>query len=329
MADETLQAFQLGASLFDRAQTQARLVEQFQQQTAESLLQRQGMELQNKIRENDLASGISERAKFSSDLPKIQAWQSAYVQWNAKGDPTLPFPAPPSDLQSATGLKMLGDMSGPVLQSLPMAQNRFLLEKANASQMEALNNEIKFLNENGKSEIPLQYNGGLDPKTRQINPEFRKAIFDAAAPIRQRQARLKELSTLALAGQRNTREGLKAQLDSGAITPQEYEELLPTARTEGGVAEQRTQKNIKDLVDEGLLDPNNKADVATASRAIRSNLKTPTKIVDSVTAADSATYQLDNAFQKINAFEFLCASVSPRGAYFWLCGNNFFGNQNG
>jgi len=303
MADETLQAFQLGASLYDRAQTQKRMMEQLQVQTAESLLQRQGMEIQNKIRDNELASGISERAKFAADLPKVQAWQSAYIQWNAKGDPTAAFPAPPTDIQSATGLKMLGDMSGPVIQSLPMMQNRFLLEKANTSQMAVLNKEIDFLNENGKSDIPLQYNGGLDPKTSQINPEFRKAIFDAAAPIRQEQARLKKLSTIALAGQRNTREGLKSQLDSGAITPQEYEELLPTARTEGGVVEQRTQKNIKDLVDEGLLDLNNKADVATASRAIRSNLKTPTKIVDSVTASDSATNQLDNALQKIQAFD--------------------------
>jgi hypothetical protein len=303
MADNTLEAFQLGASLYDRAQTQKRMMEQLQVQTAESLLQRQGMEIQNKIRDNELASGISERAKFSADLPKVQAWQSAYIQWNAKGDPTAAFPAPPTDIQSATGLKMLGDMSGPVIQSLPMMQNRFLLEKANTSQMAVLNKEIDFLNENGKSDIPLQYNGGLDPKTSQINPEFRKAIFDAAAPIRQEQARLKKLSTIALAGQRNTREGLKSQLDSGAITPQEYEELLPTARTEGGVVEQRTQKNIKDLVDEGLLDLNNKADVATASRAIRSNLKTPTKIVDSVTASDSATNQLDNALQKIQAFD--------------------------
>ena len=146
------------------------------------------------------------------------------------------------------------------------------------------------------------YNGGLDPKTNKINPEFRAAIFAAAAPIRQKQARLKELSTTSIAGQRNTREGLKSQLDSGAITQDEYDQLLPTARTEGGVVEQRTQKNIKDLVDEGLLDPNNKVDVATASRAIRSNLKTPTKIIDSVTASDSATSQLDNALQKIQAF---------------------------
>jgi len=76
MADETLQAFQLGASLFDRAQTQKRMMEQFQQQTAESLLQRQGMELQNKIRENALSDAIGEQQaqveefKTFSDLGK-------------------------------------------------------------------------------------------------------------------------------------------------------------------------------------------------------------------------------------------------------------------
>jgi hypothetical protein len=76
MADQSLQAFQLGANLFDRAQTQARMMEQFQQQTAESLLQRQGMELQNKIRDVALADAIGEQKaqveeyKTFSDLSK-------------------------------------------------------------------------------------------------------------------------------------------------------------------------------------------------------------------------------------------------------------------
>ena len=301
--ENQLQAIQLGASLYDRAQTQKRMMEQLQMQAAQQVMQREHYDIQNKTASYNLGRSMDDQAKFAVDLPKIQAWQSAYVQWNAKGDPTAAFPAPPSDLQSATGLKMLGDMSGPVIQSLPMTQNRFLLEKANTSQMTALNKEIQFLDENGKSDISLLYNGGLDPKTGQINPEFRAAIFAAAAPLRQKQARLKELSTTSIAGQRNTREGLKSQLDSGAITPEEYSNLLPTARTEGGVVEQRTQKNISDLIDEGILDPNNKVDMANASRAIRSNLKTPSKIIDSVTASDSATNQLDNALQKIQAFD--------------------------
>jgi len=303
MADETLKAFELGASLFDRAQTQKRMMEQFQQQTAESVLQRQGMELQNKIRENDLASGISERTKFSADLPKIQQWQSAYVQWNAKGDPTQPFPAPPSDLQSATGLKMLGDMSGPVLQSLPMAQNRFLVEKANASQMAVLNKEIDFLNENGKSDIPLQYNGGLDPKTQQINPEFRKAIFDAAAPLRQEQARLKRLTAIGMAGQRNTKEGLKTLFDSGDITQQEYEQLLPTARTEGGVVAQRANQVLEGLKKQKIVQTDEDEINAKVFLGGPNQGKVPADVSKALTASNKAVVELDDVFNKLNAFE--------------------------
>ena len=59
--ENQLQAVQLGASLYDRAQTQKRMMEQFQLQSAESLIQRQGMELQNKIRDNALAATIKEQ----------------------------------------------------------------------------------------------------------------------------------------------------------------------------------------------------------------------------------------------------------------------------
>ena len=148
MADNTLEAFQLGASLYDRAQTQKRMMDQLQLQTAQQLMQQKSADLQNRIHENALGQSLKEQETFAVDLPKIQKWQSDYVQWNAKGDPTAAFPIPPSDLKSATGLKMLGDMSGPVLQTLPMAQNRFLLQQANNAEMSSLNDEIKFLKEN-------------------------------------------------------------------------------------------------------------------------------------------------------------------------------------
>lgn len=303
MADETLQAFQLGANLYDRAQTQSRLMAEMKRSAARSIIDTQGAEIQNKILDNQLTTGLAERKKFSDDLPKIQAWQSAYVQWNAKGDPTAAFPAPPTDLQSATGLKMLGDMSGPVIQSLPMAQNRFLLEKANTSQMAVLNKEIDFLNENGKSDIPLQYNGGLDPKTQQINPEFRAAIFAAAAPLRQEQAKLKNLTAIGLAGQRNTKEGLKDLLDSGGITQQLYEQLLPTARTEGGVVAQRAEKVIKEFKNQGLIKNDSDESEAIAYLMGAEQGKTPAPVIKSLNAANSAVIELDNAFKKLEDFE--------------------------
>ena len=303
MADETLQAFQLGASLYDRAQTQKRMMDQVNMQLADQQMRKENYDIQNQVASNQLTTGLAEQKKFSADLPKIQAWQSAYVQWNAKGDPTAAFPAPPSDLQSATGLKMLGDMSGPVLQSLPMAQNRFLVEKANTSQMAVLNKEIDFLNENGKSDIPLQYNGGLDPKTQQINPEFRAAIFAAAAPLRQEQAKLKNLTAIGLAGQRNTKEGLKDLLDSGGITQQLYEQLLPTARTEGGVVAQRAEKVIKEFKNQGLIKNDSDESEATAYLMGAEQGKTPAPVIKSLNAANSAVIELDNAFKKLEDFE--------------------------
>ena len=60
MADQSLQAFQLGASLFDRAQTQARLVEQFQQQAADQLMRQRQFDLQNKIQSKAYADALTE-----------------------------------------------------------------------------------------------------------------------------------------------------------------------------------------------------------------------------------------------------------------------------
>jgi len=70
--ENQLQAVQLGASLYDRAQTQKRMMEQFQLQSAESVIQRQGMELQNKMRDNALSETISEQSKLTKDYGNMQ-----------------------------------------------------------------------------------------------------------------------------------------------------------------------------------------------------------------------------------------------------------------
>jgi len=183
--ENQLQAIQLGASLYDRAQTQKRMIDQVNMQLADQQMRKEHYDIQNQVASNQLATGLAEQKKFSFDLPKIQAWQSAYVQWNAKGDPTAAFPAPPSDLQSATGLKMLGDMSGPVIQSLPMMQNRWYAQNAYNDQMNAMNKDIEILKANGQFDLINQYNAGLDPKTQRINPEAIKAFGVAALPYKQ------------------------------------------------------------------------------------------------------------------------------------------------
>lgn len=113
MADQTLEAFQLGASLYDRAQTQKRMMEQLQVQTAESLLQRQGMELQNKIRDNELASAIGEQKAQVDEyntFSTLGKQVSDYLN-NPKKDAVFPVvPAFKSKTYRAEADKMLNNL---------------------------------------------------------------------------------------------------------------------------------------------------------------------------------------------------------------------------
>ena len=72
MADNTLQAFQLGASLFDRAQTQKRMMEQFQMQLADQAMRKEQADLQNKIQLNAYNQALDEQSKLTRDYGNMQ-----------------------------------------------------------------------------------------------------------------------------------------------------------------------------------------------------------------------------------------------------------------
>ena len=72
MADETLQAFQLGASLYDRAQTQKRMMEQFNLQLADQAMRKQQADLQNKIQLNAYNQALDEQSKLAEDYDNMQ-----------------------------------------------------------------------------------------------------------------------------------------------------------------------------------------------------------------------------------------------------------------
>lgn len=74
MADETLQAFQLGASLYDRAQTQKRMMEQMQMQTADQLMRQRQYDLQNKIQSNAYAQALEEQTNQAAEYDTFQTF---------------------------------------------------------------------------------------------------------------------------------------------------------------------------------------------------------------------------------------------------------------
>ena len=72
MADQSLQAFQLGASLFDRAQTQQRMMEQLQMQAADQVMRQRQYDLQNKIQSNAYAQALAEQEAQNAEYDTFQ-----------------------------------------------------------------------------------------------------------------------------------------------------------------------------------------------------------------------------------------------------------------
>jgi hypothetical protein len=175
MADQSLQAFQLGANLFDRAQTQARMMEQFQQQTAESLLQRQGMELQNKIREDALAESIGERKAQVDEyntFSTLSKQVSDYLN-NPKEDAVFPVvPAFKSKTYRLEADKMLNNLEKYSARAKLLKATNRAEAQADAIAASTLNKAIEL------GAIKRDANGKLDvdvPLLNQRAEEQRKA----------------------------------------------------------------------------------------------------------------------------------------------------------
>ena len=76
MADQSLEAFQLGASLYDRAQTQKRMMEQLQVQTAQQVMQQKQADLQNKIQSNAYAQALQEQEAQVNEFDAFQTFNN-------------------------------------------------------------------------------------------------------------------------------------------------------------------------------------------------------------------------------------------------------------
>ena len=92
MADQSLQAFQLGASLFDRAQTQQRMMEQMKLQTADQIMRQRQYDLQNKIQSNAYAQALAEQEAQAAEYDTFQKFnEDVGTYFN---DPELKSPMP-------------------------------------------------------------------------------------------------------------------------------------------------------------------------------------------------------------------------------------------
>jgi hypothetical protein len=185
MADETLKAFELGASLYDRAQTQKRMMEQLQVQTAESLLQRQGMELQNKIRDNELAAAIGERQAQVDEYNTFSTLGKQVSDYLNNSKPDAVFPVVPpfkSKTYRAEADKMLNNLE-------KYSVRAELLKTQEKARTDSISKQTAVLKE------AMQIPGAVDIDPQTETPKINWTVYNAGrqrvfdADVEQKQAR--------------------------------------------------------------------------------------------------------------------------------------------
>ena len=178
MADETLQAFQLGANLYDRAQTQSRLMAEMKRSAARSIIDTRGAEIQNKIREIELGRALKNSEDEVSDVDNmnynVQSVDTFFV------DPNAPFPTF-RPVKSAKNQAILNQYRQ---QLDDFSTRRRLMNGANETKQivgNQLADAISFANKNGLHDVVWQNNNGLN-EYGQIDMGKAKLILDSVAP---------------------------------------------------------------------------------------------------------------------------------------------------
>jgi len=220
--ENQLQAVQLGASLYDRAQTQKRMMEQLKLQTAESVIQRQGMELQNKMRDFELGRAMKNQEDELADVDNmasnVQSVDTFFV------DPNAPFPT----FKPVRSAKNQGILNQYRQQLDDFSTRRRLMngvQQTNNIVGKQLGKAIDFANENGLHDVVWQNNNGLN-QYNQLDMEKAKLIIDAVAPKMfeetTRKKKLSDMVALSSAASLGP-DAIDQQVASGQMTPQEGE----------------------------------------------------------------------------------------------------------
>ena len=178
MADETLQAFQLGANLYDRAQTQSRLMAEMKRSAARSIIDTRGAELQNKIRELELGRALKNQEDDLADVDNmnynVQSVDTFFI------NPDSPFPAF-KPVKSAKNQAILNQYR----QQLDDYSERSKLIKGLAASRSALVGQLGTANDYAKQNNDYQAlwdnNNGLD-QYGNPDPEKIKKIYSSYGP---------------------------------------------------------------------------------------------------------------------------------------------------
>jgi hypothetical protein len=175
MADQSLQAFQLGASLFDRAQTQARMMEQMQMQAAEQVMRQRQFDLQNKIQSNAYAQALAEQEAQAGEFDAFQTFNEQVA--NYLNDPNLEASMP-----------SLPRFRSKVFNQQAIQAYRGLEQYSPRAKILKAREEFNKLRADNIAEMQKQGIDVFNPQTGEVNEE----VYQQNLPVIRQQMKEKE-----------------------------------------------------------------------------------------------------------------------------------------
>ena len=281
MASELLQSMQFGANLYDRAQTQRRMVDQLNLQVADQVMRQKTADLQNQMQQMAMADNFAEKDFQVEEAPAFYKLQNDIQSYLSDSKLTTPFPAIPqfkSKVFRGEASKAQDGLQQYSARAFAEKQRSFLREQqqtAIRNQTKQLSDEVDFALANGNSaNVANLVNGGL-LDTGAPDPAVLSQLQQLNAPVRlkQSEAKAKALDT------------------------------LTEQRLVGGLAGVKAQIAVEQLQREGLVRTGDPVSEGDAFRFFVTGAKTAAGDIKAVNTADSAVQGLSRALEKSRKFE--------------------------
>jgi len=273
MADDFSQGMQIGANLWDRAQTQRRMVDQLNMQVADQVMRQKTADIQNQMQQFNLRDALEEKTNQEADLPVFYDYQKQVSEFLNNPSAEAPMPALPqfkSRTYRMEAEKAAGDLRDVSVRKAAMQnqqQTRQLLAQHNNALHSQYTRELDDALATGDPAILELVNGQSEKiytPTGAFNPQVLTELRTAMLPFKKKQADIKAATAERLAN--------------------------PTT-----MSERIFGKQLQNLVDMGLLDKNDPVKVSEAENYLTSRTKITTDDVKAINASDSAIKGLKSA----------------------------------
>lgn len=253
MADPTLEAFQLGASLYDRAQTQKRMMEQLQMQAADQVMRQRQFDLQNKIQSNAYAQALAEQEAQNAEYDTFQKFNEDVGTYFNDPELKAPMPALPRFKSKVFNQQAIQAYQG-LQQYSPRAKiikAREQFEKTRAEMISEMQNrgidvfdpQTGQINEEVyRTNLPIVRKDLEERKTiKDLGTEMSEEVFqmDKTIPLQERIKTARANVEARREGRTLPSERMKSEIATGAID--DWQELF-------GPADARTASRIKGSV---------------------------------------------------------------------------------